>query len=144
MLRSSTSTNPAVEEMKDSLSESGRETVCTLTGAETETDTTEVKSGRVTVIATVTGGTTEITTTARTEIDFLHTIVITETGSLSGAGTGTLNTQESGTVTAAPTITTATDQERTGKEGREDMATPTATNPVGAGGGRMRVENPGR
>lgn len=150
MLRSNTSPSPVLEAMKDNPPETGRETDCTLTGAETGRDTTGtgVRSEKVTVIVIGTGGTTEITNAiiARTGIVCLLMIVTTGTGSLSVAGRGLSTTPGSAIATGALTITTTittTGPERTWTVSGGDMVIPTARSLTVAGGGRRRVENPG-
>lgn len=150
VLRSNTSLSPVLKAMKDNLLETGRETDCTLTGAETERDITGtgVRSEKVMVIAIGTDGTTEITSTiARTGIACLLTIVPPGTGTLNVAGNGLSITPGSVIVTGALTITTTittTGPERTGTAGGGDTVIPTARSLTVAGGGRRRVENPGR
>lgn len=145
-LRSNTSPNTVLEAMKDNLPETGRDTDCTLTGAETERDTTEtgVKSERVTVVAIGTDGTTKINAIiAHTGIVILLTIVPTGTGSPSIAGNGLSTTQGSVIVTGPLTAITAAGPEKTGAVIGGSTVIPTARTLIVAGGGRRRVENPG-
>lgn len=136
--------------MKENLPETGRETDCTLTAAETGRDTTEtgVRSEKVTVVVIVTDGITENTAIiALTGIACLLTIVPIGTGSLNVVGSGLSTTPGSVIVTDALTITTTitiTGPEITGTESGGHRNIPTAKSLIVAGGGRRRVENPGQ
>lgn len=100
------------ENMKDNPSESGSETECTLTGAETSRDITGTETGVRS--ATGTGGTIAITTTtARTETA-PHTATRTGTGTLSAAERGLRSTLTGTVTTNAPTIHTTTAAGTTG------------------------------
>lgn len=146
MLRNNTNPSTVLEAMKDNLPETGRETDCTLTGAETERDTTEtgVKSEKMTVVAIGTDGTTMINAIiAHTGIAFLLIIVPTGTGSLSIAGSGLSTTPRNGIVTGPLTAITAVSLERTGAVIGGSTVIPTARKLIVAGGGKRRVENHG-
>lgn len=131
--------------MKDNRSESGSETDCTLTGAETSRDITGTETGVRS--ATDTGGTIAITTstTARTGTA-RHTATRTGTGTLSAAERG-LHSTLTGTVTTSALTThttTAAGTTGAGIGGATATTMRTKLTTTGSGGRRDEIRWPRR
>lgn len=140
-IRVSSSPNPVLEGMRGSPLQTGRETDCALTTADTERDTTGtgVQHKTVTVTVIVTDETTE-STVARTGIVCLLLNVSTGTGSWIIIGSELSRTTGITIVTGAPTITTTSGL----IEATSGGDTPTVTSLTVAGGGSRTVEGHGQ
>jgi len=130
--------------MKDNPPETGRETDCTLTIAETGRDTTGtgVHCAKVTVSVIGTDETTEITI-AHTRIVCFLLNATTGTGILSIVGSDLLCIQGSTAVTGAPTITVTTTNVLSWIMSGGGTIPPTMRSLTAVGGGIRTVENPG-